>query len=836
MKHAIAETGGREVFFAGTLGPDGCVHEVRVCARGHDTAVPAIIRSVKKGEVVIHNHPSGSLEPSEADLHLSIVFGHQGNGMYIVDNGVTRTYVVVEPFQDKQAQALDAAALEQALAPGSRLAKAIPHFESRPQQLAMIDAVTKGFNEEALMVIEAPTGVGKTMAYLIPAVQWALVNHERVVISTKTINLQEQLIRKDIPVVAKCCRKPFTAVLVKGRHNYLCQRKLQRALSDASLFEDEGERKQLEAIAAWAEKTQDGSLSDLPFVPMRELWERICSEADTCSYSHCPSPSKCFIGRARREIAKADIIIANHHIVFSDLAVKKDSGDFTSLGVLPAYQRVIFDEAHTIEDSATELFGVEASRVGALALISRFVRLERNQERGLLPGLKLRLISGATQVPRQELEALLDVIDHDLLPALTVCREGLNEAFDVLRHFAAERCGQIGRDIKWRLTPEILADKRFREIHDTHVMPTAHEVHLAADACFKLHERLKEAVDVEEDRDQSPYMTDLLQLNAYAGRLSRLSAVLRESTDNEPSPDTVRWMEIDSQNPRVVKVARCPLHVGEALSTWLYDKLKTIVMTSATLSVQRDFKYLKRRLGIDMTERTTVETLSLDSPFNYEKQALLCIPTDICMPDAKGFLDEVVDHVREILRITHGHAFVLFTSFYALDYVHRRLEAELKRDGMTPFKQGQMNRTTLLDRFRECPSGVLFGTDSFWEGVDVAGDALQCVILPKLPFRVPTEPLQEARAEAIDAAGGNSFMEFTVPQAVIKFRQGLGRLIRRKTDRGAVIVLDRRIVTKHYGRVFLESLPAMRLVQGPRRGVYESLRTFFNEESGETHG
>jgi ATP-dependent DNA helicase DinG len=285
----------------------------------------------------------------------------------------------------------------------------------------------------------------------------------------------------------------------------------------------------------------------------------------------------------------------------------------------------------------------------------------------------------------------------------------------------------------------------------------------------------------------------------------------------------------------VFRIARCPLEVAEALSEWLFGNLKTVVMTSATLSVGRRFEYLSNRLGLDLVKDKTVENHILDSPFDFEKQAVLAIPTDIVQPDDKGFLDEVVKHVRAALRITGGHAFVLFTSFYALDYVHRRLEAEAREMGILALKQGAATRTRLLDQFRDAPSSVLFATDSFWEGVDVAGDALQCVILPKLPFRVPTEPIQEARAEAIEAAGGDSFMDYSVPQAVIKFRQGLGRLIRRKTDRGAVLVLDRRIITKRYGRVFLESLPDMRVVQGPSRGVYGALDRFFKEKNGEVN-
>jgi ATP-dependent DNA helicase DinG len=830
MQQAIEETGGREVFFAGTVGPKGLVEEVRVCARGNEGAVPALSAAVKTGEVVIHNHPSGDVSPSDADLRLATLFSHLGNGVFIVDNALSRVYVVVEPFLSTEKQKLDPTQLLRVFEPGGRLSKAVPQFEARPQQAAMMEAVTRCLNDDQAAVIEAPTGVGKTFAYLLPAIQWALKNRERIVIATKTINLQEQLIQRDIPVLARCLREKFTAVLVKGRHNYLCRRKLERALSEAQLFDDEGQRRELNAIAEWAEKTEDGSLSDLPFVPARETWERLCSESDTCSFAHCPNPAKCFIGRARREVSKADIIVANHHMLFSDLALKKEAGSFTALGVLPAYQRVVFDEAHNIEDSATEYFGAEASRGGAMGLLNQFVRSERGHERGLLPYLKLKLMRENIPASREIMDGLFDLIDEEVLPALTACRESLLALFDVLRAYVAERCGQVGRDIKWRLTEDILADPELRRIHAEQVLPAVEVLYSAVRLCVTLYERLC-ALPPPDDGRESPIASEILQLNAFCNRLARMGAVLAEGTSPELAPNTVRWIEIDAKNDRFFRIARCPLEVGEALSEWLFGNLKSVVMTSATLSVGRSFDYLHNRLGLDRVIDRHIENHLLDSPFDFRKQALFAIPTDIALPDDKGFLDEVVKHVRAAVRITGGHAFVLFTSFYALDYVHRRLDEEFRALGIRPMKQGEATRTRLLDEFRSAPSSVLFATDSFWEGVDVAGEALQCVIVPKLPFRVPTEPIQEARAEAISEAGGDSFMDYSVPQAVIKFRQGLGRLIRRKTDRGAVLVLDRRIVTKRYGRVFLDSLPEMRMVQGPSRGVYAALDKFFKQES-----
>ncbi len=828
LREAIRETGGREVFFAGTLDGAGRVAKVRVCARGNENMVPALFEVLDVREVVIHNHPSGGLEPSEADIELASMFSAHGHGMYIIDNAAERVYVVIEPFLPKQVEWLNEEELDRFLAPNSAMARTLPQFEVRPQQRKMMEAISEAFNRDGIAVVEAPTGVGKTLAYLIPAAIWAVRNKERIVISTRTINLQEQIIFKDVPLLQKCLRQPFTACLVKGRGNYLCLRKLERALSEASLFDDDHAKEQLNSLVEWAETTGDGSLSDLPFVPERELWEKVCSETDTCAMGACPNQKKCFVWKARRAVAKADLIVANHHMLFSDVAIKKETGDFSALAVLPAYKRVIFDEGHSIEESATEYFGVSATKLGALASLGRFFRLDRGRERGLIPYLKLRLTKDCKRLAVQDYEAILKLIDDQLLPALAVCREAILTAFGVLRSLAAEKCGQIGRDIKWRLTESVLREPTLRETHQVYVLPAVEDIRMVVRHCFALLKALK-AIPSEPDGPESPLQVEMLQLNAYALRMESVANVLAEIASETLQENTVRWIEIDAKHDKFIRVARCPLHVGKPLAEWVFNQLKTIAITSATLAVQQQFEYLFDRLGLNAVEPGRVQSLILDSPFDFQQQALLCLPSDLPNPDEKTFLDASVESIRQTLRITGGHALVLFTSFYTLDYAYTRLEGELREAGSLPLRQGDATRTQLLDRFRGDPASVLFATDSFWEGVDVAGEALQCVILTRLPFKVPTEPILEARAEAIEAAGGNAFMQYYVPQAVMKFRQGFGRLIRRKTDRGVILVLDRRIVTRYYGKAFLKSLPEVRIVKGPQRDVASILAEFFGK-------
>lgn len=826
MRLAIADAEGREVFCAGALDASGRVSSVRVCARGHKAAVPALFEGLDLREVVLHNHPSGDLEPSDADLEVASVYSTRGHGVYIVDNTVSRVYVVVEPFIPREKCRLDPKELAGFFRPSGPIARTLPGYEVRPQQSRMVNAVATAFNEDGIAVIEAPTGVGKTMAYLLAAALWAVRNRERVVISTRTINLQEQIVLKDIPALQRCLKETFTACLVKGRGNYLCLRRLERALSEATLFEDETSREQLDHIVEWSEHTRDGSLSDLPFVPVRDLWERVCSESDTCTMSQCPNQKRCFVGRARREIAKADLIVANHHILFSDIAIKSQAGDFAAMSVLPAYHCIIFDEAHSIEDSATEYFGVKCTRLGALATLSRFFRMERGLERGLIPFIKLKLIKDCPQVLIDDFEKLQALIDEKLLPALAVCREQIETVFDAIRTLTTERCGQIGRDIKWRLTPAFLQDPALREMHRTAVLPAVDHMRQTIAQAIGLAKELKE-IPTAEDRDEPPFAVEAAQLSAYAQRLENVANVLSEILSDTLAENTVRWIEIDAKNSNFVRLARCPLHVGKPLAGWVYENLRTVVMTSATLAVQQEFTYLFDRLGLDRIPAERISAMALDSPFNFENQAMLCIPTDLPLPDDRQFLDDSVEFIRRALHISGGHAFVLFTAFYPLDYTYRKIEKELRAAGITPLRQGEATRTQLLDRFRADTASVLFATDSFWEGVDVAGEALQCVILPKLPFRVPTEPILEARAEAIAADGRNAFLEYSVPQAVIKFRQGFGRLIRRRDDRGVILVLDRRVVSRYYGRIFLKSLPEVRIMKADQGEVFEALTAFY---------
>lgn len=830
LQEAIAQAGGREVLFAGKANPAGLVEQVRVCARGNESAVTALFEQLDVRDIVIHNHPSGNLGPSDADLQLAGMYGAHGHGVYIVDNYATQVYVVVEPFLQHDVQPLNLKALHGALHPNGALARSLPGYENRPQQQVMIEHVARAFNEDGIAVVEAPTGVGKTMAYLLPAAEWAMANKERVVVSTRTINLQEQIMHKDLPLLQRALGTQLKACLVKGRGNYLCPRKLERALGEAQLFDEPERKEQLQHIAEWAEQTEAGSLAELPFVPVRGLWEEVCSEADACSLGRCPDKKRCFVGKARREAATADLLVVNHHMLFSDLAIKQETGSFSSMAVLPAYKRLIIDEAHSIEDAATEYFGVSATLRGTLATLGRLHRAERGRERGLLPLLRARFVKDCKGLSVRDFERLQEYLDTTVLPRTGIARHAATDYFAALRALAGASCNEIGREVKWRLTPQVLESAPVREFHAAHAMPFVEEFSQLGDALRAFAEKTSKALEKNAD-EENLLAGDIAELRAYALRVERIALAIAELTSASLEENTVRWVEIDAEDPQSVRTARCPLEVGKPLADWVYQQLRTIAMTSATLTVGGSFAYLEGRLGLDHVEPARLDTARLDSPFDFARQARLFVPNDFPDPSDRAFDARCQDSLYDLLRASRGRAFVLYTAYSALDRAYRALEPRLKSLGILPLKQGQMPRNLLLERFRADTGSVLFATDSFWEGVDVAGEALESVIIVKLPFRVPSEPVLQARCEAIDAAGGNAFMEYSVPQAAIRLRQGVGRLIRRRTDRGVITVLDKRILTKRYGKTFLDSLPGFPLRALPAAEIPGEIARFLGTES-----
>ena len=650
MRQAIAEAYGNEVFFLGACGEDRRVVRAEVVARGDEGSVPALAQNAAVGDVVIHNHPSGALTPSGADLDIASMLGSRGVGFFIVDNEVRELYAVVEPFGREVVKPIDPAAVSEALGDRGALARALEGYESRPGQVGMALEVTRAFNEDKVAALEGGTGVGKSMAYLVPALFWVLSNKERVVISTNTINLQEQLIGKDIPLLGRAFHEEFKAVLVKGRGNYLCLRKLDVALSESDLLLDDAEKENLAAIAAWAGKTKEGSRSDLGFMPAEELWERVNSESDTCTRLKCRHFAQCFFFKARREAASADMLVVNHHILLADIALRSATGGSSEMAILPGYTRLVIDEGHNLEDGATSYFGSRVSRLGLLKAIGR-LHHKRERDRGTLPFLLSKLKGGRGEA-RERFDAWQTAINASILPEKESVTARVNEAFDLLFYFLQGQGKGASGEVKLRLTPAAKGSPGWTEVGDAFDRLNLEMARLVRS--------LKSLYRELSDSDMAERLADpLIELKATAERLEGAAAEL-EALMKGGDDGLVRWIEAQPRKQgRVISICGSPLNVAAEIKTRIFDRLKTVVVTSATLTVKKRFDFIMARTGLDLLDADRLITGVFPSPFDYKSQVIIYIPRDIPDPTEKGFSDVLKRLVHMSLAVSRGRAFVL---------------------------------------------------------------------------------------------------------------------------------------------------------------------------------
>ncbi len=819
MAEEIRLGGGNEVFFVGRV-ESGRVVEAKVVARGNAHMVPAILQVPAPGDVVLHNHPSGELLPSDADGSIASRLGENSVGFYIVDNEVRRVYPVVYAFQVRDVRPVAEDALVAALQPGGKLAAALGTVEDRPSQRAMLHAVAESFEQNRVAVLEAGTGTGKTFAYLLPALDWALANREKVVVATHTINLQEQIIKKDVQALRAVFGDQFHVALMKGRSNYVSLRRARELEESLTALTDAEEKDEAKALVAWAHRTEDGSRSDLTFQPRHELWERVQSESDNCLRHRCPTFHQCFFYRARRNAVEADLLVANHHLLFVDLAMRARMQD-DDAGILPSYQRVILDEAHHVEEVATDYFGQQVTRLGVQRALHRIWRDAGRGAKGAVVAL-LERIRMTEDLPKFAVETWLYLINAEILPARHQVDSSFRELFDDLHRLA--RAGEVeaggsGEVRTLRITADLRGNPAFVRVQETARATLADLQGLLKPG----RQFLSKTETFAEEARMLGYLSE------FESALNRLEAAgdAVESVLLADSVDQVRWIEVKADNPRVVRLQSAPIDVGALLAEHLFANHKTVTLTSATLAVAGKTDFLRKRTGLDRVRDERIREETFPSPFDFMEQARLFITDDLPSPDQSTYEAALEQALPALLAAAGGRAFVLFTSFRSLQRQYRVAKPWLESMGIRALRQGEAPRDKLLQTFREDTRSVLFGTDSFWEGVDVEGEALSTVILTRLPFRVPTHPVLVARAEAIDAAGGRSFTEYTVPMAVIKFRQGFGRLIRSRSDRGVVIVTDGRIVSKPYGRSFLKSLPPIQTVTASTREVEEHVRNFF---------
>ena len=656
-------------------------------------------------------------------------------------------------------------AVDDILGPEGRIAARLENYEERPEQQEMALAVEKAIQDKKHLVVEAGTGVGKSFGYLVPAILAATEGEiskdtsdeksrpptRRIIISTHTISLQEQLLGKDIPLLNSVIPREFTTVLVKGRRNYLSLRRLQTARNRApSLFHEPGEFDQLEQLHRWSQQTQDGSRSDLDYTPQAAVWDEVASDSGNCMGRNCPRYKDCFYYQSRRRMDHARILVVNHALFFSDLALRR-----AGASLLPDADVVIFDEAHTLEEVASSHLGLSASSGQVQYVLQKLFNDRTNK--GLLVHYKMR----SAQVAVAECLVTMENFFQDASSYLE-SHSRKSGRVDQVQPFANP------------LSPQLIA----------------------------LSQKIRQAAaPLEEDTHRQDFVSAADRLLALAGEIDQWCG---QTVDG-----AVYWIEQKQSRrglPRIT-LAAAPVDVGPALRSELFERVPSVILTSATLAVGQNhsFDFFTSRIGLVKSEM-----LRLGSPFNYARQAELILVQGMPDPSSErdAYEDRLVPMIRRYVDRTDGHAFVLFTSYASMRRAAKALTPWLQERGLGLLCQADgMPRTQMLQRFRDEPRSVLFGTDSFWQGVDVPGDALVNVIITKLPFRVPTEPVLEARLEAIRAQGGNPFGDYQLPEAALKLKQGFGRLIRSSKDSGMVVILDPRIQTKNYGQFFLNSLP-----------------------------
>ncbi len=822
LKGEIKKNGGNELFAIGKV-DKGIVSKVEIIARGNRYSVSAILNGVKSGEVVIHNHPSGNLTPSDNDIYLASLFGNEGVGFYIVDNTVKNVNVVVELPHLKEIEPVKESELEEIFNLEGKLSSKLKGYEYRENQLEMAKLIADSFFKENVLLVEAPTGIGKSFAYLVPAILFSLRNEKRIVISTKSINLQEQLIYKDIPLLQKII-PGFKAVLLKGRGNYLCLRRFQILRSDISII-DEGLREEFNEIVKWQENTEDGSLSDLNFIPSKDLWSQISSQVETCKNVRCKFYKRCYFFKMKWESNSANIIVTNHHLLMADLKLRENGATSTAL---PSCEYFILDESHKLEDATSSFLSLGTS-FKSITYNFGFLESIKDPTKGLLPFLSRKLYNLYNKVDKEsytQIALINKLIEDKFLRKRLNLNEELKAIFKNLRKKILKIINNK-KESKLRIDKDIFSNVNYKD----EVGPLIKEVIVKIEELLNIISKIKKKILLLDYELPEEIKDILVEISGVTLRISEHIENLHYFTDvSHLLEDYCHWLEIrKASREGGVTFYTSPVEIGDFLRNYLYLRNKSVIMTSATLCVDNSFDFFRGRIGLENIDSKMVVEKSFPPYFNFKENVFFGILNDLPNPSNPTYIEEFSEFLENFFSNIKLGTFILFTSYNWLNYSYEYLRDELIQHKLFPLKHGEIPRKKLIEKFKKKKNCVLFGTDSFWEGVDVKGEALSCIIIPKLPFLVPTEPLLEAKFELLKKRGKNPFMDFSLPMAILKLKQGCGRLIRSKEDKGIILICDKRMITREYGKKFLRSLPEMNPYICTKNNLFVKIKEWINE-------
>ena len=794
IKEYLQENNNKSMIFKATFDDNELIQEPFFLSLYKKKNFEETLTKVSKNEVVIRTTKPNQLYPSDMELELSEELYNRRNIAYcLLSSDLDDFYFV----QDIDRIFLEKINIENYFSKDGILAKEIKGFEYRQEQEEMAHYIQDAINEDRKIIIEAGTGTGKTLAYLIPAIKWAVVNKKKVIIATNTINLQEQLLLKDIPLAKSIIKEDFSYVLVKGRSNYLCKR-LFNELSigrsiDIEIFSMEA-REQIECILKWGNKTKTGDKAELPFEVYPDVWELIQSTTELCLGKKCPYRKECFYMKTRIEKMEADILISNHHVFFADLNVRAETDFDSEYLILPRYDMVIFDEAHNIESVARSYFSVEVSKISFTRLLNRIYQKKNKRKKE-----KSALIRVEDTIDEKDLE------DSQQYAYLL---NTLKEEISILQNIGDEYFDEIRKIYETNTEAPIRKSLNNFEMTKSRFLETLRDKKDIFQS--KLADFLTLMMSfnnvIDEEKEKNPEVINFNNhLKMFKAYINSFKFINSFEDDNY-----IYWLDINSKRTNVLLTAT-PLNIAEKLSTVLFDNLDRLVFASATIVANGNFDYFKKSLGLD--EEDCIECI-IKSPFNYDEQMSVYIPTDIQdSENINAFVTDASKFILNILLKTDGKAFILFTSYTMLNQIYYSISKKLMNKGFEVFLHGDKPRSQLIKEFKEAENPILFGTTSFWEGVDVQGENLSNVIITKLPFLVPTDPVVSAISKKIEEDGGNSFTDFQLPEAIIKFKQGVGRLIRKKTDSGNIFILDNRILKKRYGSLFINALPSQKNIK-----------------------